>query len=542
MKNENIFNQIFIRQSTINKHLNAPLLQERLEYLNYCASCHMRSQTVQDIARFLLMIVESLNLEAYRVVTVKEIETVIKNWLPPRNKSYKKSAFSIATQTHFVKHAINWLENINWLEKPIADITLFNQLFEIQKIIKKHIYAPLLKERLIYLHDLIDNGASQFYTRRIANYLLVIIDSLDFYELRLVSMQEIIVSADNWQKKQNFIHSNNITDSAKKIFIRTAVTWFDIIGCLKKELVKKFVAFQEYLDQYVEYMRKEQGLSENTIIPRYKELTELLNYLNNIKTDFIKITPLTIDKFLIKKHDIDGCSRATVQERATVIRSFLRFAESKEWCQKHLADSIKAPRVYKHESLPSSPSWDDVKKILASCNDDYPTNIRDYAILMLLSVYGLRCNEVIHLCLDDIDWNNELIQIRRAKNSKPQIFPLSHLVGEAILNYIKNVRPNKGSLREVFLCMDSPYRAFKSHTLYGMITKRLKPFNLNIKHHGPHSLRHACATYLINEGISLKAIGDHLGHANLDTTQIYAHVDLTSLRKVCDGFIIRDLL
>jgi len=65
--------------------------------------------------------------------------------------------------------------------------------------------------------------------------------------------------------------------------------------------------------------------------------------------------------------------------------------------------------------------------------------------------------------------------------------------------------------------------------------------NLNIKHHGPHALRHACATHLINEGVTLKEISDHLGHQGLDTTRIYTKVDLTSLRKVAD-FNLGDLL
>ena len=65
--------------------------------------------------------------------------------------------------------------------------------------------------------------------------------------------------------------------------------------------------------------------------------------------------------------------------------------------------------------------------------------------------------------------------------------------------------------------------------------------NLNIKHHGPHALRHACATHLINEGVTLKEISDHLGHQGLDTTRIYTKVDLTSLRKVAD-FHFGDLL
>jgi site-specific recombinase XerD len=78
----------------------------------------------------------------------------------------------------------------------------------------------------------------------------------------------------------------------------------------------------------------------------------------------------------------------------------------------------------------------------------------------------------------------------------------------------------------------APYRPVKS--LFGVVDYRWKTLDVAIKHHGPHSLRHACATRLINEGMSLKTIADQLGHRSLETTRIYAKVDLPRLRKVAD--------
>ena len=115
-------------------------------------------------------------------------------------------------------------------------------------------------------------------------------------------------------------------------------------------------------------------------------------------------------------------------------------------------------------------------------------------------------------------------------------------MGEAILNYLKKVRPNHCSLRELFLCMISPYRPLGSRCIYEIVSKKLRSLTLKIKHYGPHALRHGCATHLINQGISLKEISDYLGHQELDTTQIYAKVDLTNLRKVAVEFILGDLL
>jgi site-specific recombinase XerD len=80
--------------------------------------------------------------------------------------------------------------------------------------------------------------------------------------------------------------------------------------------------------------------------------------------------------------------------------------------------------------------------------------------------------------------------------------------------------------------MRAPYRPIKSGTLWPVVGLRLRQIGATIKHHGPHSLRHACATRLINEGLSLKEVGDHLGHRGPETTRIYAKVDLVRLREV----------
>ena len=146
----------------------------------------------------------------------------------------------------------------------------------------------------------------------------------------------------------------------------------------------------------------------------------------------------------------------------------------------------------------------------------------------------MRRSEVAGLKLQDIDWKNEQIYLRRAKRSKPQVFPLSKTVGEAILRYLKEVRPRHCKLKELFIIRRSPYKALAATNIYAIVNRRLKPLNLPIKHHGPHALRHACATHLINEGFTLKEISDHLGHQELETTRIYTKVDLVNLRKVAD--------
>ena len=114
------------------------------------------------------------------------------------------------------------------------------------------------------------------------------------------------------------------------------------------------------------------------------------------------------------------------------------------------------------------------------------------------------------------------------------MLPLLPIVGNAIVRYIKEVRFNKSKKEYLFLCKRAPHEQLSTSTIYNLVKKELKDKGLELRHYGPHSLRHTCATHLINTGHSLKEIADLLGHVGLDTTRIYAKVDIKNLRKVAD--------
>ena len=114
-----------------------------------------------------------------------------------------------------------------------------------------------------------------------------------------------------------------------------------------------------------------------------------------------------------------------------------------------------SPRLFADEGLPKGPSWTDVQRLLTSTEGNQPKNIRDHAILMLFAVYGMRVGEVRALRLEDLDWEKELIHVTHPKPRRQQAYPLSYTVGEAILRYLKKVRPRVAH-REVFLTLKAP--------------------------------------------------------------------------------------
>ena len=182
---------------------------------------------------------------------------------------------------------------------------------------------------------------------------------------------------------------------------------------------------------------------------------------------------------------------------------------------------------------PLGPDWEFVQRLIASVGGNRPSCIRDRAIILLLAVYGLRISEVANLTLDDIDWQHDRIRIKHLKRRLPLERPLIPEVGNAILRYLREVRPSCTS-RTVFLRLHTPFRPLNASCLNTSISLRIRALGVVLSSYGPHILRHACASHLLAQGFSIREVGDHLGHVSAAATQIYAKVDERGLRDVAD--------
>ena len=169
----------------------------------------------------------------------------------------------------------------------------------------------------------------------------------------------------------------------------------------------------------------------------------------------------------------------------------------------------------------------------ATRRDRTPIGRRDYAILTLLSTYGLRAGEITSLRLEDIDWKRSRLRVRHSKTGAASELPLLREVGDAILDYLRKGRPET-ALREVFLRSRAPYRGFATwSTLYTPIRRRLTAAGVNPPgKKGPHAFRHARAVSLLRSSVPLKVIGDVLGHRSMDSTAVYLKLATEDLRAV----------
>jgi integrase/recombinase XerD len=392
---------------------------------------------------------------------------------------------------------------------------MFDQLFERPHALARHRAGPLLKERLAFLTHLAKDGLPSRTLRSTAQVVLVVAKSL-----RLASRVGDVITRDEIKRKAG----------NKNRFYTVAVQWLQFLGRLHQQPAP-VSPYTKKIKAFADYMEHERGLSPETIRGRCWFVPRFLNKLSTTSSSLREITPHRIDVALQELLSPGGYSRVSIRGWASVLRAFFRFAETRGWCRKGLADSIRGPHVFSQASLPTGPSWDDVRRLLAMTEGNRGPDIRARAILMLLAIYGLRAGEVNHLRLDDFDWERELFTVATSKTRRIRTYPLTRSVGDAILRYLQEVRPHS-SRRELFLTLHAPARPLRH--VWGLVAKRLRSLNTSLPHHGPHALRHACAARLLAQGLSLKEIGDHLGHSDPDATRIYAKVDLIGLRQVAD--------
>jgi len=411
---------------------------------------------------------------------------------------------------------------------------MFNQLFVRSEALTRYLSAPLVDERRQYLTHCAVQGMAKSTLEAKARLQLSIAEYLRLADRPsdTITLSEIKKAATRWSNHNWPSPQNSNAKQSRDYFIATAAEWLTFLNRLQT-VPKPVTICDQMLAEFRRFMEEDRNLSPATVICRCSSVRPFLIQLLDGKRSLRTITVFRVDSLLAQKVNKERYARVSVRAYSSSLRAFFRYAEMRGWCPAGIAASIMAPRVFQQETLPSGPTWEVVQEIVDATAGDRPTAIRDHAILMLLAVYGVRSGEVARLQLTDIDWQRETITFTRSKMAGTHSFPLSPSVGAAIIRYLKEVRP-KSLHPQVFLTRQAPVGPISNGAMWAVVSRQLRKRAPSLKHHGPHSLRHACATRLINQGLSLKEIGDHLGHRDVEATRIYAKVDLVHLREVAD--------
>jgi len=408
---------------------------------------------------------------------------------------------------------------------------MFEVLFAYPKVLARHQAGPAAADRERYLVHCADKGAARETLLRIARELLAIAERIDVTTGNSITRSEIGVAARAWARQQKRRCGADSGEWSRQLFNQVAVAWLRFLGILKDLPRDTRSTFSEHIDDFIAHLRDERGLSPKTICCRRWQIEGFLEHVSSSKASIASITVGDIDGFLESKGRKDWC-RVSVATCAAALRSFFRYAERRGWCSSGIAAAIDSPRLFNQEGLPGSPLWTDVRRLIDSTSGSEPRDIRDHAILMLLAIYGLRSGEVRGLHLEDLDWTREVITVKRPKQRQTQYYPITESVGDAILNYLQRARPTRCTCREVFVTLKAPFRPLSPGSIHHAVSSRLHALGIETTHYCPHGLRHACAAHLVANGLSLKELGDHLGHRSVYATRTYARIDLAGLREV----------
>lgn len=217
---------------------------------------------------------------------------------------------------------------------------------------------------------------------------------------------------------------------------------------------------------------------------------------------------------------------------ASATRSFLRFLAWRGAVPSGLDRAIPSVRRARHASLPPHLSSEQLTQLLEPAALHSPAEQRDRAVLLLLSRLGLRASEVAALALDDLDWRAGQLRLRAGKCRRERVLPLPHEVGAALAEYLRRSRPPSQE-RRVFLTVTGPARAFQPAAITRTVQRNFKRAGIPLgRLTGAHMLRHTAASRMVNAGASFKDVADVLGHRSLQTTGIYAKLDLDALAGV----------
>jgi len=278
------------------------------------------------------------------------------------------------------------------------------------------------------------------------------------------------------------------------------------------------------------YLSEERALAQSTAVHPILWMRRFLaESFGTKRIDFKELDAQTITRFVLR-HAQPLSSWGAVGMVAS-LRHFLGFLYLRGAIVNDLAACVPSVAHWRLSTVPRFLSREQVEHLLKSCDQSTATGQRNYAILLLLARLGLRAGEVVAMELEDIDWECGELTVR-GKGLRRDRLPLPHDVGKALARYLRHGRPCC-STRRVFVRRRAPHEGFAlSTTIRSIVCRTLARAGLNPPHKGAHLLRHSLATDMLRKGASLSQIGEVLRHQRLNTTQIYAKVDLVALRKL----------
>jgi integrase/recombinase XerC len=298
----------------------------------------------------------------------------------------------------------------------------------------------------------------------------------------------------------------------------------------EKELPPQFEAL---LDGYMQYLRGQRNLAEHTLRAYRTDLLNLFTHLGRLGIDSLDSVDLrALRSWLAKQHSL-GHARTTLQRRAAAARMFFAWAQETGHVGKDPAANLRSPKIGRvlPPTLEAATAAQMLDGAVAAAGDaGGPIAARDAAVLEALYATGIRVSELCGLDLGDLDRERRVIRVF-GKGRKERTVPLGAPALRALEAWLAKARLRLATA-------DSGQAMFlgeRGKRIDPRVVRRIVHRSLQMTKGapdlGPHGLRHAMATHLLEGGADLRSVQEMLGHASLATTQIYTHVTNERLRS-----------
>ncbi|MFM0441879.1 site-specific integrase [Paraburkholderia strydomiana] len=285
------------------------------------------------------------------------------------------------------------------------------------------------------------------------------------------------------------------------------------------------------LRDYAAQLGQHRGNPEVTVRKKLDHVGKLLEHLHCSGRSWRQLTLPEIDAFLI------GCARryapSTTADIASTVRSFARFLLVSGRIRSDLADAVISPVKRPLENPRQALPWEDVQRLLRAVDTGTARGLRDHALLLMMSTYGLGAGEVIGLQLQHIDWNAGTLQMFRPKTEVSFVLPLLAPVARVLARYLRHGRPAHTLTRHVFVQMKAPFGALTSSSaVRHIIIKHATIAGIQAPYLGSHVLRHSNAARQLDVGTRARVLSDLLGHRDPGAVSAYVRIATQSLREV----------
>lgn len=285
------------------------------------------------------------------------------------------------------------------------------------------------------------------------------------------------------------------------------------------------------IDQFINYLRLERGLADNTIQAYSRDLSRFARYLEEQSVSPLAVSRDQIIEYLTSLKR--SLSARSVARNISATRMFFRFLTSEGHIRENPARLLEIPRLSRR--LPNVLSTDEVEQLLARPDPSTPRGSRDRAMLELLYATGLRVSELIGLTVLNVNLESGYIRTL-GKGAKERLVPIGQKAIEAIRGYLSESRPQMlrgANLPHLFLNFRG--RPLTRQGFWKIIRQYGKSVGIK-KEISPHTIRHSFASHLLEGGADLRSVQVMLGHEDISTTQIYTHVTRDKLRELHEKY------